>query len=151
MTRHCRLRLRMRRLAAFVVLARGVLIMRSRILDRKWNACVAGALLLLAAATSHATNNLDCSSGNNGRSKLLRVVGLTDDGALVCFSELSPRRVRDIGYVSGLVPPDVRLIGIDFRVQDGALYGVGNGGGVYRLDTSNATATLVNVLTVALE
>jgi hypothetical protein len=125
--------------------------MRSRILDRKWNACVAGALLLLAAATSHATNNLDCSSGNNGRSKLLRVVGLTDDGALVCFSELAPRRVRDIGYVSGLVPPDVRLIGIDFRVQDGALYGVGNGGGVYRLDTSNATATLVNVLTVALE
>ena len=59
--------------------------------------------------------------------------------------------MRDIGYVSGLVPPDVRLIGIDFRVQDGALYGVGNGGGVYRLDTSNATATLVNVLTVALE
>jgi hypothetical protein len=127
--------------------------MRSRIWDRnrKWNACVAGALLLLAAATSHATNDLDCSSGKNGRSKLLRVVGLTDDGALVCFSELAPRRVRDIGYVSGLVAPDVRLIGIDFRVQDGALYGVGNGGGVYQLDTSNATATLVNVLTVALD
>ena len=108
-------------------------------------------LLLLSAAASHATNNFDCSSGKNQRRSLVRVVGLTDDGALVCFSELFPRLVRDIGYVSGLVKPDVRLIGIDFRVQDGALYGVGNGGGVYRLDTSNATATLVNVLTVALE
>ena len=124
--------------------------MRSRILDRKRNACVAGALLLLAAATSHATNNLDCSSANDGRSKLLRVVGLTDDGALVCFSELAPRRVRDIGYVSGLVPPDVRLIGIDFRVQTGALYGVGDLGGVY-VSTSNAVGTLISQLTVELE
>ena len=125
--------------------------MRNRIRSRKWSVCAAGGLMLLAAANSQATNNLDCSSGKNERRNLLRVVGLTDDGALVCFSEHLPRRLRDIGYVSGLVTPDVRLIGIDFRVQDGALYGVGNGGGVYRLDTSNATATLVNVLTVALE
>jgi hypothetical protein len=35
-------------------------------------------------------------------------------------------------------------IGIDFRVQDGQLYGVGNGGGVYTIDTTNAQASLVN-------
>lgn len=34
------------------------------------------------------------------------------------------------------------LVGIDFRVQDGKLYGVGNGGGIYTIDTANAVATL---------
>ena len=43
--------------------------------------------------------------------------------------------------------PDAALIGVDFRVQDGELYGVGDGGGVYRIDTASAAATLVNRLT----
>ena len=38
--------------------------------------------------------------------------------------------------------PDTALVGIDFRVQDGQLYGVGNGGGIYTLDTHTAVATL---------
>jgi len=80
----------------------------------------------------------------------LQVVGLTDDQRLVCFSESRPERTRDIGYVSGL-HTDTKLIGIDFRVQDGKLYGVGDAGGVYLLDTSNGAATLVNRLTVALD
>ena len=68
-----------------------------------------------------------------------------------CASANARRGVlREIGYVSGLVAPDSSLIGIDFRVQDGMLYGVGNGGGVYRIDTTNAAATRVNSLTVAL-
>ena len=45
---------------------------------------------------------------------------------------------------------DTELIGIDYRVQDGRLYGVGNGGGVFVIDTSTAVATFVNELTVAL-
>jgi hypothetical protein len=43
------------------------------------------------------------------------------------------------------------LIGIDFRVQDGQLYGVGNAGGVYRINSNTGAATLVNNLTVALD
>ena len=42
------------------------------------------------------------------------------------------------------------LLGIDFRVQDGNLYGLGNSGGVYILDAKTAAATFVNRLTVAL-
>jgi hypothetical protein len=103
-------------------------------------------LLLLGSTATYATKNLDCSN-NARRGNVLRVVGLTDDGHLVCFNAHAPRNTREIGYVSGLVSPDTRLIGIDFRVQDGALYGVGDGGGVYRIDTSTAVATLVNVLT----
>ena len=101
----------------------------------------AGVILMLTSASALATQPLDCGSGNGRSRQPLRVVGLTDDGHLVCFSELLPRRSRDIGYVSGLVAPDTALIGIDFRAQDGLLYGVGNGGGVYRLDTTNAAAT----------
>ena len=80
----------------------------------------------------------------------LRVIGLTDDGRLVSFKARTPRRTRDIGYVSGLSGADSTLIGIDFRVQDGKLYGVGNGGGVYTIDPRTAMATFVNALSVPL-
>jgi Domain of unknown function (DUF4394) len=53
--------------------------------------------------------------------------------------------------VSGLGGVDTALIGIDFRVQDGKLYGVGNGGGVYTIDTNTAQAMFVNGLTVKLD
>jgi hypothetical protein len=80
----------------------------------------------------------------------LRVIGLTDDGRLVSFKTRSPKRTRDIGYVTGLSGSDTALVGIDFRVQDGRLYGVGNGGGVYTIDTGTAQATFVNALSVPL-
>ena len=47
--------------------------------------------------------------------------------------------------------PDYALVGMDFRVQDGQLYGVGNGGGIYTLDPNTAVATLVSRLTVSLD
>jgi Domain of unknown function (DUF4394) len=89
------------------------------------------------------------STFSPGRYDSLQVVGLTADQRLICFNERRPQNARDIGYIAGM-SGDTRLVGIDFRVQDGMLYGVGDGGGVYRLDTSNATATLVNRLTVVL-
>ena len=36
-------------------------------------------------------------------------------------------------------------------MQDGKLYGVGNGGGVYTIDPRTAAATFVNALTVPLD
>ncbi len=50
--------------------------------------------------------------------------------------------------VTGLVGPDTSLVGIDYRPQDGLLYGVGNGGGVYTLNTSTGAATAVSNLGV---
>jgi hypothetical protein len=78
------------------------------------------------------------------------VFGLTKFGRLVRFKAGSPYRTKGIGRITGLVSPDTALIGIDFRVQDGLLYGVGNGGGVYTIDTKNSQATFVNSLTVPL-
>jgi hypothetical protein len=84
------------------------------------------------------------------RPRNVRVIGLTDDGRLVQFRANSPQRTRDIGAVRGLTGNDTSLVGIDFRVQDGKLYGVGNGGGIYTIDATTAEATFVNRLTIPL-
>ena len=82
----------------------------------------------------------------------LKFVGLTADQRLVLFGECNPSRPRDLGPVTGLTGTDTALVGIDYRVQNGLLYGVGNGGGVYRFETQGApVATFVNQLTVALD
>ena len=107
------------------------------------------ALGLAAGAQASGVSRDDCASGSKRHDGSLQVVGLTSDQRLICFSERRPYKARDIGFVQGLVT-DERLVGIDFRVQDGSLYGVGNAGGVYTLDTQNATATLVNRLSVTL-
>jgi hypothetical protein len=95
-----------------------------------------------------------CGGGyGDGRGHFFRtlgVIGLTSNQRLICFNEYFPRFAYTIGTVSGLTGTDTALVGIDFRVQDGKLYGVGNGGGVYLLNTSNASAALVNQLSVPL-
>jgi hypothetical protein len=46
---------------------------------------------------------------------------------------------------------DTRLVGIDYRVQNGKLYGVGEKGGIYVLDPTNARSTEVGRLSVPLD
>ncbi|MFJ9596752.1 DUF4394 domain-containing protein [Streptomyces virginiae] len=79
----------------------------------------------------------------------LTAVGLTGDQRLVEFAVNKPSRTRSLGKVSGL-RGDTKLVGIDFRVQNEKLYGVGDMGGIYTLNTTNAKATKVSQLTVAL-
>ena len=100
---------------------------------------------------SQYDNRNSCESGDgSSRSDSLQVVGLTQDQRLICFNERNPGDVRNIGTVGGLMAGDV-LVGIDFRVQDKKLYGVSRSGGVYILNTTNATAMKVSQFTVALE
>lgn len=114
--------------------------------------CLAVAVLIVTGAIGTSDISAQganaCGSGNFNSGQL-RIVGLTTDQRLVCFSENMRGRIVNIGQISGLVG-DTSLVGIDYRVQDGELYGVGNLGGVYILDTMTAAATLVNNLTVAL-
>jgi hypothetical protein len=107
-----------------------------------------GLLSILGAGNSLSAERDDDRPDQNVDK--VRVIGLTDDGRLVSFREDSPRKARDIGSVNGLSGTDTALVGIDFRVQDGKLYGVGNGGGVYTIDTTTARAQLVNALTIPL-
>lgn len=117
---------------------------------------VAAALLCATATTAMASD--DCASGPAANASSvedfslktpLRVVGLTASGQLACFTDRKPERPRIIGTVSGFAGSDTRLIGIDFRPQDGLLYGVGNSGGLYRVDTASAALTAIGQLTTA--
>ena len=85
-----------------------------------------------------------------GQGRGLVVFGLTTDQLLMKFRECNPSKLDRVGYVIGFQAPDTALVGMDFRVQDGKLYGVGNGGGIYTIDHNTAVATWVSQLTVSL-
>ena len=105
------------------------------------------AMLMMGAAAPLALAHDQDRPGGDGQA--LRVVGLTADGRLVAFRSENTRRVGSVGKVVGLAG-DQSLVGIDYRVQDGRLYGVGNKGGIYTLSTGTAKATKVSQLSVAL-
>lgn len=98
----------------------------------------------LASADGHGGHGM----GHRGH-QALTAVGLTSDQRLVEFAVDRPARTMPIGRVSGL-RGDTKVVGIDFRVQNERLYGVGDKGGIYTLNTANAKAMKVSQLTVAL-
>ncbi len=78
----------------------------------------------------------------------LTAVGLTSHGtALTAFTVNKPGRATKGTPVKGL-SGDTSLVGIDHRVQNGKLYGVGNAGGLYVI-SDKAVATKVGQLSVA--
>jgi hypothetical protein len=105
----------------------------------------------LVATNADASNSRCGDRKSFFKNDELRIIALTADQRLVKFRECNPARLREIGSVQGLQAPDAALVGIDFRVQDGKLYGVGNGGGIYTIDNKTAVASLVSRLTVALD
>ena len=123
------------------------------------NTFAAAALCgLFASARADDATTLSCASGplTNASSveefslkTPLAVVGLTSGDQLVCASDRKPEKARVIGTLNGYASGDTKLIGIDFRPQDGLLYGVGDGGGLYRVNTSSAMLTPIGRLTVA--
>ncbi|QKW10463.1 DUF4394 domain-containing protein [Streptomyces sp. NA04227] len=104
----------------------------------------------VTAALSTATPALAAGPDHSDGHKVLKVTGLTGDQRLVQFRADGRGSVTSIGTVDGL-KGDTKLVGIDYRVQNGRLYGVGDAGGVYTLSTGNAEATKVSQLSVALE
>jgi len=113
-------------------------------------ALAVAALVVTAAAAPAAASDPGPQGGKGSSSSPHRAVGLVGGTQLVSFSTRDPRRSGPIGSVTGL-QQDTRLVGIDVRVRDGGLYGVGDRGGIYVLDTATAKATFVQRLTVALQ
>ncbi|WP_173265344.1 DUF4394 domain-containing protein [Streptomyces pacificus] len=73
----------------------------------------------------------------------LRAFGISGDGTLMAtFTTDRPQVLDWVRVVTGL-SGDTRLIGIDFRVQNGLMYGVGDKGGIYTIKTPPATADVV--------
>ncbi|MFD0261091.1 DUF4394 domain-containing protein [Kitasatospora indigofera] len=115
---------------------------------------LAAAVVMAAAAAvvpAHAAVTPEPAQPSNGKVwENLRSIGLTDDQRLVAFPVLHPDRAWTIGKVDGL-QGDTRLVGIDYRVQNGMLYGVGDQGGIYTIDDTTGCATKVSQLSVALQ
>ena len=102
------------------------------------------AAMLVAGGLAAAPLAADAS-----RSGELRATGLASNGTkLVRFDTDRPSSVSRSERIAGL-SGDSRLIGIDFRVQNGRLYGVGNAGGIYLIG-SGASASKVGQLSVGL-
>ncbi|WP_219815442.1 DUF4394 domain-containing protein [Arthrobacter sp. B0490] len=108
----------------------------------------------VAPAVADGGSNGKSNGGDRSRAAKLRVIGLADAGTkLVQFDANKPGKVRSSIGVGGLTGGDTRLIGIDYRVQDGNLYGVGNNtasAGVYLINPDTGVATQVTRLTVPL-
>ncbi|MGW5782004.1 DUF4394 domain-containing protein [Streptomyces sp. NPDC003863] len=113
---------------------------------------IAASIAAVAAVSAPA---LASAQGGGGQApystahRPLAAVGLTSDQHLVEFAVDRPARTKSLGRISGL-SGDTKLVGIDFRVQNEKLYGVGDKGGIYTLSTRNAKAMKVSQLTVAL-
>ena len=122
---------------------------------------MAAALLVAAPLGSAQRGDDGCGDARRGgdrggsddrrgdRVAQLDVIGLTADARLICFETDEPEDARTIGALTGLMG-DTRLVGIDYRPNGGALYGVGNAGSVYTINDDTAAATKVGQLSVAL-
>ncbi|MFK4222527.1 DUF4394 domain-containing protein [Streptomyces sp. NPDC019890] len=73
----------------------------------------------------------------------LRAFGISSDGTLMAtFTTDRPQVLDWVRAVTGL-SDDTALIGIDFRVQNALMYGVGNQGGIYTIKTPPVTTYVV--------
>ncbi|QNP75357.1 DUF4394 domain-containing protein [Streptomyces roseirectus] len=84
----------------------------------------------------------------------LRAFGITGDGTLMAtFTTDRPQVLDWVRAVIGL-SGDTRLVGVDHRVSNGLLYGLGDKGGIYTIKTPPATTdavvTKVSQLQIAL-
>ncbi|WP_290063018.1 DUF4394 domain-containing protein [Amycolatopsis solani] len=111
----------------------------------------AAAAAVLAAATGISVATAGSSAA---QATGLRAYGISSDGTLMAtFTTDRPPVLDWVRVVTGLVG-DTALIGIDFRVQNGLLYGVGTKGGIYTITmppvTADVVVTKVSQLTVPL-
>lgn len=107
-------------------------------------------LITLAAAAAIAAGPAGTSlaaSSTSATAASLRAYGITDDGRLMAtFTTDKPEELNWVRRITGLVI-DTFVIGIDFRVQDGKFYAVGNHGGIYTisLPTGNQDVIVAKV------
>ena len=119
-----------------------------------WKKALIAGAALVATASCAGTNQLPAalsppvggpaaSAATRAAVDAIDIVGLVDGTSLVRFTTAGTALGEPVP-VSGM-EGDTRLVGIDFRVQDRTLYGVGEAGGLYSL-TDGGVATKVGQL-----
>lgn len=104
------------------------------------------AVALLTGAAGCASEAPAPAAG--GAAPAVAAVGLVGGNSLVKLTT-ADTTLSQPTPITGL-DGDRTLVGIDYRVQDGRLYGVGDAGGIYTVEDSGAAAK-VGALTVALQ
>ncbi|MDF5751137.1 DUF4394 domain-containing protein [Spongiactinospora sp. TRM90649] len=107
-----------------------------------------------ATAASSTTTTRPAAAKTTATVPSLRAFGISGDGKLMAtFLTDDPGELNWVRRISGLVG-DTAAIGIDFRVQDGKFYTVGNRGGIYTITlptgSSDVIVTKVSQLSVGL-
>lgn len=121
-------------------------------LIRKATAVCAAAVLAAAVAPVAAASPAaqPASSTLTTFTTTGTAIGLSAGGkSLSVFAPSLPTLALPLGRISGL-SGDSRLVGIDYRVQDNTVYGVGNRGGIYTFALRKTKASKVSQLTVPL-
>ncbi|MEV4092554.1 DUF4394 domain-containing protein [Streptosporangium saharense] len=115
------------------------------------------AAIALAAATAIAVGPAGASSAASPTPDAavpkaaapLQAFGILSDGKLMAaFKTDLPEELNWVRRITGLVN-DTVVIGIDFRVQDGKFYAVGNQGGIYTISLPTPTVSDVVVTKVS--
>jgi hypothetical protein len=120
----------------------------------KFKRRIAAAVAVVSAATALTVSAPGSSSAAPAATPSLRAYGITGDGTLMAtFTTDKPGTLDWVQFVSGL-SGDTKLLGIDFRVQNGLTYGLGDKGGIYTIKTppavANVTVTKVSQLQTSL-
>ncbi len=123
---------------------------------KRRSAVVASIVTMIAAAALPASFNrasaavpARCLERADGGTE--SAYGLTVDQRLICFKVERPRVQVNLMNTRELVSPDTSLVGIDMRPASGAIYGLGNGGGLYVLDPAGTKPEFKARLNVALD
>jgi hypothetical protein len=74
------------------------------------------------------------------------LLAMSESQHLISFNRAAPGKLCTRAAVSGLAP-DERVLGLDVRPADGALYALGSAGTVYTLDLASGAAQLKATLT----
>ena len=109
----------------------------------------AGITIAGAPSSNAAPVPTVCSDRLDGGPRV--AYGLTADQRLICFKVNRPGVSRTLFATTGLIAPDVALLGIDTRPSNGVIYGLGDGGGVYALDLAEGRPILKSRLNTALD
>ncbi|GGW72139.1 DUF4394 domain-containing protein [Streptomyces xantholiticus] len=101
------------------------------------------AVAVVVTSTAFMLGTPGTGSAAPAATPSLRAFGISGDGTLMAtFTTDRPQVLDWVRVVTGL-SGDTGLIGIDFRVQDGLMYGVGNKGGIYTIKTPPTTTDVV--------
>ena len=97
------------------------------------------ALPLLAVLAATAGCTMMSPREVEGPPRKETMFAVTESNKLLRFNAGQPQKAASVGTVAGMQANE-KLLGIDFRVARGILYGFGSTGRIYTIDTKTAQA-----------